>query len=234
MENLGWKFYSHFLDWETPLSSEESSEEDSEPKLPSNISTYITDHLIPKFVDQRNGFQFAVVILLSEKDYQNIKEMSYTPSDEQGNPITDVAHISMPQCKTTYCNYIVARPIRRKNYHAEIEIFGNPSTCNSNFKKLWDAYQLKRGKRPDYILIFSWILPCSNCTEVIIESLKNSPYNEARTFVGHVIDWRKEPDYEYVKKFKKNGIIIQKVNYDDRIQPRPYDIESDTHSSTYI
>lgn len=52
--------------------------------LPESIRTYIVNSLIPSFMDQRAGNQFAVALLLSERDYQNINKVKLSPSDIDG------------------------------------------------------------------------------------------------------------------------------------------------------
>ena len=191
-------------------------------KLPSNIRTYITTRLIPDFARQRVGYQFAVVMLLSESDYQNIEEIKYDPSNDQGKPFTNLAYSSMPQCED-YCNYIVARPDHSLDCHAEEVIFGQPS----KFTWLWSAYNyIMRSffSSPDYILIFSWILPCSKCTDLIIAALRERPaYKEATVFLAYVITWKKESfsDHERnIKKLTQNGVVVEQVVYGHRLQPQ--------------
>ena len=55
-------------------------------------------------------------------------------------------------------NYIVARPDHMD--HAEVVLL-------DRFNEL----QQKFGRRPSLILIFSWLMPCSECTEAIINRL---------------------------------------------------------------
>ena len=191
-------------------------------KLPSNIRTYITTRLIPDFARQRVGYQFAVVMLLSESDYQNIEKIKYDPSNDQGKPFTNLAYSSMPQCED-YCNYIVARPDHSLDCHAEEVIFGQPS----KFTRLWSAYNYIMQfffSSPDYMLIFSWILPCSKCTDLIIAALRERPaYKEAKVFLAYVITWMKESPTVHesnIKKLTQNGVVVEQVVYGHRLQPQ--------------
>ena len=177
-------------------------------KLPSNIRTYITTGLIPDFEGQRIKSQFAVVMMLSEFDRWNIEEVKYEPSDEEGKPFTNSACSSMPQCED-YCNYIVARPTHR--FHAEEKIFSQPS----KFSQLWDSYTDLQFASPNYILIFSWILPCSKCTDLIIAALRERPaYKEAKVFLAYVTTWRKESSRKHdrnIEKLTQSGVVVEQV-----------------------
>ena len=164
--------------------------------LPESIRTYVVNSLIPSFIDQRAGNQFAVVLLLSETDYQNINGVKLSPSDINGKPKIDNSLRALPQSTDLYCNYIVARPTIREGIHSEREIFDIGSTdCsnNSRFNELWDAYCCQHDQvHPEYILIYSWNLPCENCTDLIIKSLQRSPYNSAVVIVVYTCVWKEE------------------------------------------
>ena len=184
------------------------------------ISHYIADVVIPRFVDHRNGYQFAVVILLSENDCRNIYKVKFIPCDHQGNPLVDASQCTMPPC-IQYCNYIVARPTLRApmHCHSEVEIFGDRSNT-SRFDLLWNAYVKHHLAAPDYILMYSWNLPCSNCTDTIIQSLRNAKYKSAKVIVAHTIKWRGEPSSQHdlsEEKLVRESIIVQEVKYPHRI-----------------
>ena len=177
-------------------------------KLPSNIRTYITTQLIPDFASQRLKSQFAVVVMFSESDCWNIEEIKYEPSNDQGMPFTNSAYSSMPQCED-YCNYIVARPTHR--FHAEEEIFRQ----TSKFNQLWDSYTDLLFASPDYILIFSWILPCSKCTDLIIAALRERlAYRQAKVFLAYVTIWKKESSRKHdrnIEKLTQSGVVVEQV-----------------------
>jgi hypothetical protein len=188
--------------------------------LPEHIRTYIAESLIPSFIDQRAGNQFAVVLLLSETDYQNINEVKLSPSDINGKPKIDNSLEVLPQSTQLYCNYIVARPTIRKGIHSEREIFDIGSTdCsnNSRFEDLWDAYCCQHNQvHPKYILLYSWNLPCENCTDLIIKSLQRSPYNSAVVIVVYTCVWKEEeaPQRECSKeRMISHGINVEEVMY---------------------
>ena len=189
----------------------------------STIRAYIADVVIPMFMGQRNRYQFAVVILLSKKDCQNISKVRFIPSDHQGKPLIDISQPTMPPCGK-YHNYIVARPTLdgSSSRHSEVEIFGNSNYSNSGrFDQLWNAYVTYHLSAPDYVLIYSWNLPCSNCTDTIIMSLRNAKYKSATVFLAHTIKWGGELSSQHdlnQEKLVREGIIVQEVEYAPRIK----------------
>ena len=191
---------------------------------PESIRTYIVNSLIPSFMDQRAGNQFAVVLLLSERDYQNINKVKLSPSDINGKPEIDNSQRALPP-STQYCNYIVARPTIREAIHSEQEIFAIGSTNHSNksrFNELWDAYCCQHNQvHPKYILIYSWNLPCKNCTDLIIKTLQRSPYNSAAVIVVYTSEWKEEgiPQRQQNKeRMVSQGIIVEEVKYPDFVK----------------
>ena len=185
---------------------------------PDNFRIFITDIIIPSFKKQRlRGNQFAVVVLLSENDLRNILGTTFVPSND-GQPLLDNNYGSMPQKATQYGNYIVARPIS-SSCHSEEEIFENR---NSPFSQLWSAYVKHNGSPPKCVLLYSWNLPCSHCTDVIIRSLNDDTYRCTSVIVAHTIFWRSESEDEHRKnteKLKKENITVVQVPYPERLSP---------------
>ena len=107
-----------------------------------------------------------------------------------------------------YSNYIVARPTPTLECHSEVEIFGDLTGINScRFKTLWRAYvQDKRVYHAPSVL-----------ADLTLESLSESPYNEAITFVGYTIVWPKENKMQHeqsIEKLTKKGMFVGMVDYD--------------------
>ena len=186
--------------------------------LPNNFHNFITAIIIPSFEKQRlTRYQFAVVVLLSEKDLNNICGMKFIPSYE-GQPILDKHHPSMPK---SAINYIAARP-SSDGCHSEEEIFGKYSSINSPFSQLWTAYLKRNRSTPKCVLLYSWQLPCSRCTDVIIRSLNDSMYRCTSVIVAHTIYWRSESEEEHrenEKKLKKENIAVVQVPYPEYLSP---------------
>ena len=188
--------------------------------LPHHFSDFIVK-IIPYFLGQRRkGYQFAVVVLLSENDFDNICQTNFTPSDS-GKPIVDKTVPSMPQDRADYGNYIVARPICN-SYHSEEVLFGWNSVNNGPFSHLWSAYVEHTGAYPKCILIYSWNLPCTRCTDVIIRSLREEPYNRVGVIVAHTQFWPLESGLDRNKNrenLTRNNITVHQVGYPTRIPP---------------
>ena len=191
--------------------------------LPRNFRNFIVQKIIPYFIDQRlTAYQFAVVVLLSEDDFDNICWTRFSPSNFWGKPILDKTVSLMPQDPTKYRNYVVARP-DGNNCHSEEEIFGQYSVTDSPFSHLWSAYVKHSGAYPKCILIYSWNLPCSRCTNVIIRSLREEPYNRVTVIVAHTIFWnRSETESQHkmnTEKLKCENITVKQIPYPDYLSP---------------
>ena len=187
--------------------------------LPSNFHNFITTTIIPSFEKQRlTRYQFAVVVFLSKKDFNNICDMPFVPS-YGGQPLLNNSHPSMPQ---NAINYIAARP-SSDGCHSEEEIFGKYSSINSPFSQLWSAYVRRNGSPPKCILLYSWNLPCSRCTDVIIRSLNDNMYSCTSVIVAHTIFWRSESEDKHRKdkeKLKKENITVVQVPYPEYLSRR--------------
>ena len=206
-----------------PIPTVSVSQERPVTHLPHHFSDFVVDKIIPYFLDQRKrAYQFAVVVLLSENDFDNIYQTSFTPSrSDSGKPIVDNDYISMPRDRTEYGNYIVARPLSN-SYHSEEEIFGQHSVTDSPFSHLWSAYVKHSGAYPKCILIYSWNLPCSRCTDVIVRSLREGPYNRVGVIVAHTTFWPLESGLDRNKNrenLTRNNITVQQIGYHIHISP---------------
>ena len=188
--------------------------------LPDNFSRFIIDIIVPFFNEQRlTANQFAVVVLLSEDDIDNILGTRFVPSNGR-QPLLNKYHPSMPLNASHYGNYIVARP--SNSWHSEEEIFGKYSSINSPFSQLWTAYMKRNHSHPKCVLLYTWNLPCSRCTDVIIRSLNNNMYRCTSVIVAYSTYWQKELGGQYIEneeKLKKENIVVKEVPYPIFIPP---------------
>ena len=191
--------------------------------LPNNFHNFITTIIIPSFEKQRlTGYQFSAVVLLSEKNFNNICSTTFVPG-YGGQPLLDNSHPLMPHNATHYGNYIAAHPISN-SWHSEEEIFGKYmySSLDSPFRQLWTAYMRRNRSTPKCVLLYTWNLPCSRCTDVIIRSLNDSMYRRTSVIVAHTIYWRSESEEEHrenEKKLKKENIAVVQVPYPEYLSP---------------
>jgi hypothetical protein len=219
-----------------PPTDEYSDESDEEPDIdyPDNILSlwsgsierrlYVPDHfhdfigrrIIPDFSHQRKTcyYQFAVVALFSERDLVNIQQMGFYPSDLLGKPILDKTVAVMPKDPASYRNYIVARTTN--NYHSEEKLFGRHCSelTDTPFNHLWRAYWKHNHSHPKCIMIYSWNFPCSCCTDTIIKSLGEAPYNSVSVIVAHTTFWSRDTDHEMSRKrLESKNISVEHVPY---------------------
>ena len=192
------------------------------PRFIFNFHHFITNTIIPTFSRQRSsGYQFAVLLLLSEIDLANIAHMTFFPHDFWGQPFVDKDYPTMPQDVLRYGNYIVAHP-RDNSCHSEEEIFGKYSSIESPFDNLWNTYVEQNHSFPKCILLYTWNLPCSRCTDVIIRSLEESQYHRTSVIVAHTTYWRSESELEHSRnrdKLMNNNISVEQVKYSPFLPP---------------
>ena len=190
--------------------------------LPDNFDGFINKTIIPFFKDQRaTRYQFAVLLLLSEDNLKDITKTIFTPTDYLGRPFVNKDHPSMPNDSASYGNYIVARPVEN-SYHSEEEIFGKYSSTNIPFIELWNSYIRYNGTSPKCILLYSWNLPCSRCTNVIIRSLEEHRFSTTCVIVVHTTYWKSETQTDYnqnIEKLRKSNISVEHVNNPERLSP---------------
>lgn len=184
--------------------------------VPNDFHHFIAQRIIPDFSDQRKTcyYQFAVVALLSESDFINIKQMGFFPSDLLGKPILDKNEALMPRDPASYRNYAVARTSNK--YHSEEKLFGNCSELTDTpFNHLWRAYVECNHSYPKCIVIYSWNFPCSYCTDLIVESLEEKPYyNSVSVVLAYTAIWKRDNDQERSrKKLESNNITVKHVPY---------------------
>ena len=125
------------------------------------ITHLVQYKIIPYFQDQSTRSQFAVIVLLSERETENQGLVEFNPHDLDGRPVVNNTQSYTP-ARGKFGNYIVARP--HNGQDAEIVIL-------RQFETLWEAYIHKNGEQPHSILLYSWLMPCTKCTEMIINTL---------------------------------------------------------------
>ena len=181
------------------------------------LDKLITEIVIPSTEEQRNKWQFATLMLLTAKETKEYA-FSYKPFQKGGRPKLYKSKTLSPKLDE-FNNYIIARPedIGGDTIHAEEMIF-------EKFDKLLDAYKTKnRNQTPASIMLYSWIMPCENCTEAIIKELLKQDIHVPVTIV-YTIPWRKKGKQIQGKKsrkrFKEKGISVEHVRCPYRLQPK--------------
>ena len=153
--------------------------------LPDGFDAFIRDVVVPKFESQRRKKQkqFAVLILISEEEQMDLNLVTFQPSNPS---LTSKSSLYMPTSEEDYHNYIVARPRKKKDFHAEDIIF-------EKLSQLWDGYLSHNNYvPPKCFILYTWNVPCTKCTDLIIKSFNESRYKAVNVIVATTAWWKKE------------------------------------------
>ncbi len=164
--------------------------------------------------DQRENYQFAYLLLLNVNEPEN-GSFLYKPS-KNGSPYVNSNEPFLPP-KDKFHNYIIARPMQKgdRRKHAEEIIL-------DEFNDLWDSYlQINSNQRPKSIVLYSWIMPCSECTEKIINTLSRLG---VPVYIAYTISYKRKETKQQQKDSRKritsSRMTIEKVEYPHRLQPK--------------
>ena len=131
----------------------------------------VSGYLIPNFQD--GGLvlpgrqQFAVAVLLPNTWWLDFR---YDPSEngDGETPVIDPNYPRSPPDPATYSNYLAARPDRGE--HSETQIL-------DRLGDLYNAYRANNNnQRPQALLLYSWIVPCIDCTDDIVDVFTSTPF----------------------------------------------------------
>ena len=108
-------------------------------------------------------------------------------------------------------NYLVARP--DKGHHCE-KIFLNQED------QLWDAYTEDHPTGPKCIILYSWLLPCSECTSEIL-TYHTYIHPAVKLIVvftsGCYLD--ESENLKNIARMQESGIDVHKVSYSRCLPP---------------
>ena len=123
----------------------------------------LTQQIVDLFENQREkNYQFAVLILLSEESTEDVKFLiKFGGGVTRPDKFTNSAQPTYPP-EEQFCNFIAARPHGR--YHAEEQLI-------EQFDHLLESYQSTRLPACQKVVLFTWLLPCEDCTKSIIKKL---------------------------------------------------------------
>ena len=119
--------------------------------------------------------QYAAIVLFTE---DNEEAFEYAPPVEV-NPEKPF----VPQ-KEDFNNYIMARPNKShgRTEHAERIIM-------NNFKSLKKKFKNKNHKDPVKIILYSWLMPCTDCTRAIISGLSGLAQKGVKVELYYTCDY---------------------------------------------
>ena len=144
----------------------------------NQLRELVRDYLIPDF--QQGGLvlpgqqQFAVAIFQPNTKWLLFR---YTPSQNNDGekPVINPNNPLSPPDERTYNNYLAARPDR--GVHSEIQIL-------DRLDDLYNAYRASHNNQaPKALLLYSWIVPCVDCTDEIVNVFTRAPFNTITTKV---------------------------------------------------
>lgn len=175
-----------------------------------DFAEFIKDEVIRRFIYHRDDShqQFAVLVF-SPFEFPNISQTNIVAARELNSVRS--AFTSPDKYYPAgrhFTNFIVARP--NGPAHAEEIIFDYGDLNN-----LCEERCIQQPIRT--LLLYSWLMPCSECTERIIE--ENGRLNGGRRMVVvYTKDWIEEEDNQRIRNrnsLRNNGIRVMRVNYND-------------------
>jgi deoxycytidylate deaminase len=119
--------------------------------------------------------------------------------------LVDNSFVSFPT-DDDLVNYIVARPDQRYSPPLHTE-----EILLSRFDALKNRFP---GSPISTVLIYSWLMPCSGCTKLLIQKFKNCP---CKVIVAYNSDWTKaisdEDNQENRNLLRGAGIDVYQIRY---------------------
>ena len=184
--------------------------------------------VIKKFKGQRreSEYQFAVLFFIQQEiktmeDIHVDNNYQFQNDYRNGDPLCNYDATFWPEPEKFY-NYMVSR----HNYpkHAEEIIL-------DQFPQLWHKYLVtKGGKKPSFIILYSWLMLCSKCTSKLV-ALMQDDYKPTRFVVVYTRPaWdgeSKDIAEGSRNKLLSAGIGVYRVKYDQYLcsggQPEDHD-----------
>lgn len=193
--------------WCNPNDSEYSSTccETSDVEVSiGEIERFVVDTVIEKFKEQRQCSQFAVLILLTKDESQNIHNTPFFPDKPE---MTNREEVFMPEVHE-FGNYIVARP----NKLSDINIIHSEITLLKHLDDLWTGFKHIHDEEPAVLLLFSWIIPCTDCTHhIICHANERKPVKTIVVYVWKPQSCSQDTVTKTHQRFEENQILILKV-----------------------
>ena len=189
---------------------------------------------IPQLQDQAAPDQFAVLILLSQNEVNNLGRFRFDPVGSDGLPIVNN---DMPYSPQLPRNYIVSRPNtinrgtpQRVTQHAE-------EIALRQLPDMWNRFVNEREEQPAMVVLFTRLYPCTpntgrtgrrsntrNCAETIRNVLyRQQPYNN----IDRVLAYNADDNSGVVRdlqdqnqQFRNEGFVILGLAMAHCLNPR--------------
>ena len=167
--------------------------------------------VIDLFNGQRlEGDQFAVLIFTAESKLSRMGKTQFRAPGHTTH-LVDKTYSYFPRHNLK--NYLVARPDGDGRHHCEKILLDHED-------QLWNAYRKDHPTGPKCIILYSWLLPCSECTSKIL------------TYHAHICPavklivvftsgcYRDESENRHnIARMQEAGIDVHKVSYSRRLPP---------------
>ena len=191
---------------------------------PPPVFSFNMSKVIKKFKGQRyeDTYQFAVLFFVQQeiKRLEELKVGTNCIFKSKGNQtLCNYDETFWPKTEN-FSNYMVAR--YDETLHAEAILL-------DKFDDLWEKYlHLNQGEKPSFVVLYSWIMPCRECTDKLLGVLKDK-YIPTQFVVSYTLScWTKEsPDIAERSResLRSAGISVYNIEYDKYLpsgeQPAP-------------
>lgn len=187
--------------------------------------------VISKFKDQRRQeeYQFAVLFFV-QQEIKALKDMYVNcnfnfRNNYRDHQLCNYEATFWPEIDKFY-NYMVSR--HSDTNHAEEIIL-------DQFLEMWDRFlQLKRGKKPSFVILYSWLMLCSRCTKKLIHLMEDRFKPTQFVVVYTVPAWAGEEEdvaEESREKLLSAQIRVYHVHYDEYLPPGQEPAAAETHQT---
>lgn len=153
--------------------------------IPENFKNFIKEDIIEYYRGRANRDQFAVLFM------SHANSLSQVP----GTVDYDVDH------------FVFAQPDYRRHIHAEQFLL-------PQVDELWNHYRETRRTSPTKIILYTWLSPCSGCTEAIANEFADDVENDVDVIVVYTLNYKGEtPQQNNANRnyLRDHGITVLKV-----------------------
>ena len=185
--------------------------------------------VISKFKYQRHEseYQFAVMFFV-DQEIKRLEDIyvdgNFTFWTKDRSSLCNYNNVFWPDTDKFY-NYMVARHENLK--HAEEFLL-------ERFPVLWANYtRLKRRKKPSFVVLYSWIMPCSRCTDMFKRTAIEDMFKPTQFVVAYTTPaWNGEPENTAEinrEKLLSVGTRVYHVTYDKYLPPGEQPVDDSSH-----
>lgn len=124
--------------------------------------------------------QFSVLLVTSERNFNNITEDTEKlyPPYSQRYGTKQLYPVQRSDCY----NYVIAR-LPDKELGGNKQVHTEEILLKDELLDLFKAYRFHRGVSPDHVVLYTWLSPCLDCAELIIEHFGRLPADITKSVV---------------------------------------------------